>query len=258
MNLAKPMARKLAVVTGGSRGIGRGISRRLASDGFEVAVHYATNRDAADQTVADIHSDGGSAFCFSHDLRTSDDGSAFWARCDQAGQAAGVTTDRLSVLVNCAGISPRTRIEETTEKDFDEVFAVNFRSIFFLIRAGLDRIERNGRIVNISSGGTRVAIPDYLAYSTSKGALDVFTHALAKQLGPRGITVNAVSPGVVDTEMNAWWLTEPGALERAASEIAMGRIGQPEDIADIVGFLASDASRWVTGQLIDATGGAQL
>jgi len=146
-----------------------------------------------------------------------------------------------------------------TEDTFDELFAVNVRAPFFIVQQGLSRLRDGGRIINVSSGAARLAIPEIMAYGATKGALDTFTLNLAKELGPRGITVNSVAPGVIDTDVNAAWLRgNPQAEAAEAALAALGRIGQPEDVADIVAFLASHDARWVTGRVIDATGGVGL
>ncbi|MGX1305265.1 NAD(P)-dependent dehydrogenase (short-subunit alcohol dehydrogenase family) [Streptomyces albogriseolus] len=133
------------------------------------------------------------------------------------------------------------------------------RAPFFLTQQGLKRLRDGGRIVNVSSGATRIALTDIIAYAMTKGAIDAFSLTLAKALGPRGITVNSVAPGIIDTDINASWLRGNEAAERSAAELsALGRVGRPEDVADVVAFLASDDARWVTGQVLDATGGSQL
>lgn len=136
---------------------------------------------------------------------------------------------------------------------------MNVRAPFFIVQQGLPRLRDGGRIINISSGAARLAMPEIIAYGATKGALDTFTLNLAKELGPRRITANSVAPGIVDTDVNAAWLRgNPQAEAHAASLAALGRVGQPQDVADIVAFLASDDARWVTGRVIDATGGAGL
>jgi 3-oxoacyl-[acyl-carrier protein] reductase len=146
-----------------------------------------------------------------------------------------------------------------TVEEFDAVFAVNVRAPFFIVQQGLDRIRDGGRIVNISSGVTRIAYPETIAYSMTKGALNTFSLTLAKALGARNITVNSVSPGIVDTDVNADWLRDnPGAWAHAAAYSTFNRVGEPVDIADIVAFIASAEARWISGQNIDATGGSQL
>ncbi|MCO5988018.1 glucose 1-dehydrogenase [Actinoallomurus spadix] len=255
---ARALEGKVALVTGGSRGIGRAIAERLARDGAAVAVAYARDEVAASETVARIRKDGGRAFAVRAELGRHGDAARLWAAFDAEGgeYAPG---GRLDIIVNNAGIGRSSSLASLTEEEFDEVFAVNVRAPFFIVQQGLTRLRDGGRIINISSGAARLAMPEIIAYSSTKGALDTFTLNLAKELGPRGITVNSVAPGIVDTDVNASWLRgDPEAEAHAASLAALGRVGQPEDIADVVAFLASDDARWVTGRVIDATGGAGL
>ncbi|MGW7441860.1 SDR family oxidoreductase [Kitasatospora sp. NPDC054795] len=249
---------KVALVTGGSRGIGRAIARRLGRDGATVAVGYARDGAAAEEVVAGIRADGGRAFALRAELGRHGDAAALWAAFD-AGIGAHAPDGGVDIIVNNAGIGRSSDLEALTEEGFDEVFAVNVRAPFFVVQHGLKRLRDGGRIINVSSGAARLAMPEIIAYGATKGALDTFTLNLAKQLGPRGITVNSVAPGIVDTDVNAGWLRgNPEAEAYAASAAALGRVGQPEDIADIVAFLASDDARWVTGRVVDATGGAGL
>ncbi|MFJ2862359.1 SDR family oxidoreductase [Kitasatospora sp. NPDC087314] len=247
-----------ALVTGGGRGIGRAIARRLGRDGATVAVGYARDRDAAEEVVAGIRADGGQAFALHAELGRHGDAAALWEAFD-AEIGAHAPGGGVDIIVNNAGIGRSADLATLTEEDFDEVFAVNVRAPFFVVQHGLRRLRDGGRIINISSGAARLAMPEIIAYGATKGALDTFTLNLAKQLGPRGITANSVAPGVVDTDVNAGWLRGNAEAEaHAASLAALGRVGQPEDIADIVAFLASDDARWITGRVIDATGGAGL
>lgn len=241
---------KTALVTGGSRGIGRAISLRLAADGARVAVHYGSNELAAKQTIADIQAAGGEAFAVRADLSAVDAAETLWAAFDRE-------ADGLDILVNNAGIGKQQPLADVTSEWFDELFAVNAKAPFFLIQQGLRRLREGGRIINISSGATRIAFPADTAYSMTKGALDTLTLALAKELGPRGITVNSVAPGIIETEMNGW-LQDPVAAAGAAAYSTFNRIGQPADVADVVAFVASDDARWISGQYVDATGGSQL
>ncbi|MFG2841921.1 SDR family NAD(P)-dependent oxidoreductase [Kitasatospora sp. NPDC048296] len=249
---------KTALVTGGSRGIGRAIARRLGRDGAVVAVGCARDEAAAQEVVAGIRADGGRAFALRAELGRRGAAAALWEAFD-AEIGAHAPAGGVDIIVNNAGIGRSSDLATLTEEGFDEVFAVNVRAPFFVVQHGLDRLRDGGRIINISSGAARVAMPEIIAYGATKGALDTFTLNLAKQLGPRGITANSVAPGIVDTDVNAGWLRgNAQAQAYAASVAALGRVGQPEDIADIVAFLASDDARWVTGRVIDATGGAGL
>ncbi|MFB8779496.1 SDR family NAD(P)-dependent oxidoreductase [Streptomyces albogriseolus] len=249
---------RTALVTGGSRGIGRAIAERLAADGATVAVHYGRNAAAADDVVEGIRAKGGTAFTVHAELGVEGDVATLWESFDrQVRQHATVTG--LDILVNNAGVTPRGEIDETTAEAFEEAVAVNMRAPFFLTQQGLKRLRDGGRIVNVSSGATRIALTDIIAYAMTKGAIDAFSLTLAKALGPRGITVNSVAPGIIDTDINASWLRGNEAAERSAAELStLGRVGRPEDVADVVAFLASDDARWVTGQVLDATGGSQL
>ncbi|MFC6878399.1 MULTISPECIES: SDR family oxidoreductase [Actinomadura] len=247
---------RTALVTGGSRGIGAGISRRLAADGALVAVHYGSNEAAAKETVAAIEAEGGRAFAVGAELGVPGDAEALWAAFD-AGLAAAGAEPGLDILVNNAAVSLAAPIADVDEEAFDRVFAVNAKAPFFVIKLALPRLRDGGRIVNVSTGSTRIASPAIGAYAMTKGALETLTLTLAHELGPRGITVNAVSPGIVETDMNSW-LDDPAKRAEAASYSAFGRVGQPDDIADIVAYLASDGARWVTAQTIDATGGSFL
>jgi 3-oxoacyl-[acyl-carrier protein] reductase len=245
---------KIALVTGGSRGIGRAIARRLALEGAWVAVHYGHDETPAQETVASIERDGGQAVAIRAELGTAGDVDALFAAL-----GAELEDLRLDILVNNAGSSMKVGpIEGTTRQQFDQVFALNVRAPFFVIQRALPLVPAGGRIINISSADTRIALPAELAYSMAKGALNVLGRTLAHEVGERGITVNTVAPGITDTEPNAWIHASPEMESRTASASALGRIGQPADIADIVAFLASEDARWITGHVIDATGGTFL
>ena len=245
---------KIALVTGGSRGIGRAIAQRLALEGAWVAVHYGHDEASARQTVASIQREGGQAVAIRSELGTAGDVDTLFAAL-----AAELEDLRLDILVNNAGGSMNVGpIEGTTPQQFDRVFALNVRAPFFIIKRALPLLRAGGRIINISSADSRIALPGELAYSMAKGAVNVLGRTLAHAVGERGITVNTVAPGITDTEPNAWIHASPEMESRTASASAVGRIGQPADIADIVAFLASEDARWITGHLIDATGGMFL
>jgi 3-oxoacyl-[acyl-carrier protein] reductase len=244
---------KTALVTGGSRGIGRAIAERLARDGARVAVHYNTREDAAKQVVTAIEAAGGAAFAIRAELGRPGDAQALWSAFD--GHADG-----LDILVNNAGIAEHGGITDTTPPAFERLFAVNTQAPFFVTQLGLGRLRDGGRVVNVSTSYT-LGSPDpgHTTYAMTKGALDVLTVALARELGPRGITVNAVNPGAIDTDLNASWLrSSEEARAATAARSPLSRVGMPADVAGVVAFLVSDDAGWVTGQLIDATGGALL
>ncbi|GAB6927799.1 SDR family oxidoreductase [Paenibacillus sp. JCM 10914] len=246
-----------ALVTGGSRGIGRGIALRLAEEGALVVVHYGTRRDAAEEVVQTIKEHGGQAIAVGANLDSVSGAKGLILALEE--KLLRITGDhRFDILVNNAGIGTSSTLEDTTEESFDELIAVNVKAPFFLVQQALPLLRNGGRIINISSGVTRIAYPHIMAYNITKGALNTFTLHLAQLLGPRGITVNAVLPGIVDTDVNAPWLHTPEGQQHASEMSALGRVGQPSDIADVVAFLASSDGRWVTGQLVDATGGSHL
>ncbi|SDE17108.1 SDR family NAD(P)-dependent oxidoreductase [Glycomyces harbinensis] len=245
---------KTALVTGASRGIGRAIAVELARAGARVVVHFNANAQAAKETVAAIEAEGGIAFTVRADLATAGGADALVDAL-----AVELGGDALDILVNNAGVGAYGGIGTVGEDDYDRVFAVNTKSLFFLTRRALQLIPDGGRIINIGSGVTRIAFPEGIAYAMAKGAVDAFTLALAAELGPRGITVNAVAPGITDTDVNASWLRgNPEAQAASAARAALGRVGLPQDITGPVLFLAADAGRWTTGQVIDATGGSNL
>lgn len=251
-----PLDGRTALVTGGSRGIGRAVSLRLARDGALVAVHYGHDDEAARTTVKQIGADGGRAFAVRAELGVPGDADAVWDGFDRGLAALGAEPG-VDIVVNNAGITMPRSLADVTEEDYDRVFAVNTRAPFFVLQRALPRLRDNGRVVNVSSGASRVAYPALVAYSMSKGALDTLTPALALQLGPRGITVNTVAPGFTDTEINPT-LADPGIRRALASASVFDRLGTPADIADVVAFLAGDGGRWITGQWLDATGGVHL
>ncbi|MEU6873411.1 SDR family oxidoreductase [Streptomyces sp. NPDC046751] len=248
---------KVALVTGISRGIGRGIAERLARDGALVAVHYGSNEAAARATAATIADSGGLAFLVGAELGVPGDVDTLMAGLEAGLRAHGESM--IDILVHNAGLNIMGRpIEVLTPEEFDQMVAVNIKAPFFLTQRLLPRLRDGGRIITISSVSTRVASAHGIGYPLTKGALEVFSHTLAKHLGPRGITVNSVSVGFTHTDMTADVLADPANVERNIGLTALGRIGEVTDIADAVAFLASDDARWITGAKIDVTGGVNL
>lgn len=253
------LSNKVALITGSSRGIGRAAALAFAREGAALSgVHYGSNADAAKATVREIENLGTKAVAVPADLRNGKDATdSLWEQFKAAALAA-TGEPKLDILVNNAGIAPATSLSQTSEHAFDELMTINLKAPFFLIQAVADHIRDNGRIINVSTGFTRVAAPGHPAYAASKGALETLTLALAPEFGPRGITVNTVMPGVTETDMNSDWLAIKEARDGAEAMSVFSRVGQPADVADVIAFLASHEARWTTGQVIDATGGARL
>ena len=249
---------KIALVTGASRGIGRATALALARAGAHVLVHYGRSTQEAESLVAEIQTKGGRADAVSADLGTPDGASLL------AKQMRSIVGDRLDVLVLNAGISKSARISDYTLEDFDSLFATNVRGPFFLVQQLLPVLGEGSSIVVITSLGARSVVgksglenPSILAYASTKGALETLVKNWAAILGPRGIRVNAVAPGVIDTDMSNFTKTEAGR-DVALGMQALKRLGKPEDVADVVAFLASDGARWITGASIPVDGGSKL
>ncbi|TDC97186.1 SDR family oxidoreductase [Actinomadura sp. 7K507] len=246
---------KTALVTGASRGIGKAVAERLSRDGATVAVHYSANKEAAQETVSAVRRAGGRAFPVQAEFGTPGDVDELFAGLtDELERSTGRA--RLDILVNNAGIMGGVPPEEITPELFDRLVAVNARAPLFIVQRALEIMPDGGRIINISSGLTRFANPDEVAYAMTKGAVEMISLHYARHLGPRNITVNSVAPGLTDNGGPVFQM--PEAVEQMARMSAFGRVGQPEDVADVVGFLASPEGRWVTGAFLDATGGTLL
>lgn len=238
---------KVALVTGGSRGIGRAIVHRLAHDGAAVVFSFHTNQAAAEEVAAEVTRGGGRAVAVRADQQDPRDLETLFATAEQ--RHGG-----LDILVNSAAIYPQTTIIDTTEHDYDQVMAVNTKGPFMAMRHAGRRLRDHGRIINLSTINTALPEPGTALYAASKAALEQFTAVAAREFGHRGITANSVSPGATDTDLlRARMPTE--AVEQMTAVTALQRLGQPADIADVVAFLAGPDSRWITGQNLRATGG---
>ncbi len=254
--MSKKLEGKVALVTGASRGIGRATALRLAKDGAAVLVHYAKNNKNADEVVAAIRADGGTAYAVGADLSDSTGVSKLATEVTAALGKYGLG-EHLHILVNNAAVAEPGGLSDSTEQQFDQMFNVNVRSVFFLTQKLIGLVPSGGRIVNLSSVVSRAAFPTVATYSMTKGALDVLTRNLAAELGSRGITVNSVAPGSINTDMNPYMKSEEGRAQVLAMQ-SIPELGQPEHIADAVAFLAGPDGRWVTGQILDASGGTKL
>jgi 3-oxoacyl-[acyl-carrier protein] reductase len=249
---------KTALVTGASRGIGRAIALALAETGAHVLVHYGRSAKEAQSLLESIRSKGGHADAIRADLATPDGATSL------AKEARSIVGDRLDILVANAGVSKSATIKDHSIEDFDNLFATNVRSPFFLVQQPLPLLGEGSNIIVISSLGARAVVgkpgldnPSILAYAATKGALETLVKNWAAILGPRGIRVNAVAPGAIETDMSNFTKTEAGR-EVTLGMQALKRIGKPEDVADVVAFLASDKARWITGASIPVDGGSKL
>jgi NAD(P)-dependent dehydrogenase (short-subunit alcohol dehydrogenase family) len=249
---------KTALVTGTSRGIGRATALALAEAGTHVLIHYGRSNREAESLVAEIQTKGGRENAISADLGTPN-GSARLAE-----QVRSIVGDRLDVLVLNAGISKAATIADYTVEDFDSLFATNVRGPFFLVQQLLPVLGEGSNIIVISSAVARTVVgkpgldnPSILAYASTKGALETLVKNWAAILGPSGIRVNAVAPGVIDTDMSNFTKIEAGR-EVALGMQALRRLGKPNDVADVAAFVASDAARWITGASIPVDGGSKL
>ncbi len=238
---------KVALVTGGSRGIGRSISFRLAEYGAAVVVNYANSAAEAQKAVEEIQAAGGKAVAIQADI-------ARVAEITRLFDATIARFGKLDILVNNAGIMFSRPVSATSEADFDRIFAINVKGTFFCCQQAATRLADGGRIINLSSSTTARFMPTYGAYVATKGAVEQLTRAMAKELGPRGITINAISPGPTETELFVNGKS-PEQIQQFAQMSAFGRLGQPAEIADVVAFLASDSARWISGQNLRVNGG---
>jgi len=252
------MINKIALVTGGSRGLGKNMALRLAEYGSDVLITYHSQKEAADAVVKSIESTGKKAAALQYDSSDVNSLNDFLQRVKEVLQGKW-NTDKFDFLVNNAGIGATIPFAQVTEADFDRFMNIHFKSIYFLTQRSLPVMNDGGRIINISTGTTRFVNPGYSVYASLKGAIEVFTRYLAKEVGARGITANVVAPGPIETDFNnAAIRNNPERKKIISSLTALGRVGQPEDIGGIVAFLCSNDAAWITGQRIEASGGINL
>ncbi|MDU0202608.1 SDR family oxidoreductase [Paenibacillus sp. MAH-36] len=238
---------KVAIITGASRGIGREIAELLAKHGAKVVINFASNPTKAEEVVASIKQNGGEALPVQADIsRVSD--------IEQLFQTTLAAYGQIDILVNNAGIMITKPLAVMTEEDFDKQYAINVKGTYFAIQQALKYMNKGGRIINFSTSVAGMMFPTYSAYAGTKGAVEQITRQLTKELGPAGITINAVAPGPVNTELFTIGKSEQ-QIQGIANLNAFGRLGEPEDIAGAVLFLAGEESRWITGQTIRINGG---
>jgi NAD(P)-dependent dehydrogenase (short-subunit alcohol dehydrogenase family) len=248
---------KIAVITGASRGIGRAIALRLAQDGALVVVNYHKNGEAAAAVVHQIEAMDGEACAVPGDVGSAEGIRSLFQSLDaELSQRRG--GNQFDILVNNAGIGTQGTVESTSEEVFDRLFAVNVKGPFFVSQQAVSRLRDGGRIINLSSALSRHPYPRMAAYSMGKAAINQLTVILAAQLGGRGITVNAIAPGLTATDFTAHVRQDPQVVQMVSAHTALGRIGQSDDIAAVAAFLASQDAAWVTGQYIEASGGSGL
>jgi len=249
---------KIAIVTGSSRGIGRNTALSIARRGGDVIITYKSNAAQADKIVSEIVALGRKAVAFQLD---AGDVSSFKKFAGQVKSALNETwkRDTFDHLVNNAGHGDMALIAEATEAHFDGLFNVHFKGVYFLTQAMLPLLAEGGRIVNLSSGLTRVSYPGFSAYAAAKGAVEVLSVYLAKELGSRGIAVNCVAPGAIETDFLGGAVRDTPEMNKAfADMIALGRVGVPDDIGPMIASLLSEDNRWVTAQRIEVSGGQAI
>ena len=249
---------KIALVTGGSRGLGKNMALSLAKKGINVILTYHSNQTEAANTVAEVESLGQQAVALPLDTADVPGFDAFYAQVATTLQAT-FATDRFDFLINNAGTGLYAPFAETTETQFDQMVAIHLKGVYFMSQKALPLLRDGGRIINISSGLARFSYVGSSAYATMKGGVEVFSRYLAKELGGRGIAVNVVAPGAIETDFGGGMVRDNKPLnDRIAAETALGRVGLPDDVGGVVAFLCSDEGRWVNGQRIEVAGGIHL
>lgn len=249
---------KIALITGGSRGLGKNAALKVAGKGIDVIVTYRTKKEEADEVVNQIELAGQTAAALQLDTSKV---STFE---DFKNQLTAVLKEKwgrenFDFLVNNAGIDAASPFGQTTEEDFDNLVNVHFKGVYFLTQTLVNTIADGGRIINLSTGLTRFATPGYAAYASMKGAVEIFTKYLAKELGSRGIAANLVAPGIVETDFTKRaFESHPKMHEFISSITALGRPGQPDDIGGVIAFLCTEEARWINAQRIEASGGMFL
>ena len=249
---------KITLVTGGSRGLGRNMAISLAQKGIDVVFTYNSNKQKADEVVAEIQSLGQKAMAFQLDTSNVKMFDGFFKQITGYLKEHTGSTN-FDFLINNAGTALYAPFAETTEAQFDEVMNIHYKGVFFLTQKALPFINDGGRIINISSGLARFSFPGSSAYGSMKGAIEVLTRYLAKELGPRGIAANIVAPGAIETDFgNGHVRDNKDVNQHIAGITALGRVGLPDDIGGVVSFLCTEDARWINGQRIEVSGGIGL
>jgi len=249
---------KIALITGGSRGLGKNAAHKIAAKGFDVIITYRSKKEEAEAVVAEIEATGVKAAALQLDTGITKSFDGFIAQLsatlkDKFGK------DKFDFLVNNAGIDAASPFAQTTEEDFDNLFNIHFKGVYFLTQKSLPLIADGGRIINISTGLTRFATPGYAAYASMKGAIEVFTKYLAKELGTRKIAANMVAPGIIETDFTKRAFEQHPQLHDYMNSItSLGRVGVPDDIGGVIAFLCTEDARWINAQRIEASGGMFL
>lgn len=250
--------RKIALITGGSRGLGRNTALHLAQNGIDTILTYRTGKTEAEEVVREIGSAGGKAALVQLDTSVTMGFEAFGVQLQEL-LRTNWQRESFDYLINNAGFGLNKPFEETSEEDFDRLMNVHVKGVFFLTQRLLPLVSDGGRILNVSSGLARFSLPGYSAYATMKGAIEVLTRYLAKELGPRGISVNTIAPGAVETDFGGGAVRDIPEINRAiASMTAMGRAGKPDDIGGAIAALLAGQTAWMTGQRIEISGGMNL
>lgn len=252
------MTPKIAVITGGSRGLGRNAARHLAATGVDIVLTYRSRRDEAEAAVAEIEAAGARGLALPLDVGDSRSFAPF-AETVRTALQRDWQRDHFDFLVNNAGVALHQSIADTSEAQFDELVDVHFKGVFFLTQALLPLIADGGSIVNVSTGLTRFALPGYAAYASMKAAVEVLSRYLARELGPRGIRVNSIAPGAIETDFGGGRVRDDAELNRfVAQQTALGRVGLPDDIGGAIAALLSPGAGWINAQRIEASGGMFL
>ena len=249
---------KIALVTGGSRGLGKNAALRLAEKGLDVILTYNTQVEEANEVVAEIEGLGRKAVALQLDVANTKGLDVFIREVSEV-LSQKWNTDKFDFLINNAGVGATVPIAQATEEDFDRLMNIHFKSVYFLTQKALSIMNDGGGIINISTGTTRFCVPGYSMYASMKGAIEIFTKYLAKELGTRGITANIVAPGAIETDFNnAASRNNPQVKTFLASQTALGRVGEANDIGGVIAFLCSEDARWISAQRIEASGGMFL